>query len=96
MTRLDFITDAVQRQLRLSPTLTRLGLLGMGLAGVCVLAMPLGIQIPPEGNLIETATFDAALGFFLMTLAVLSPGVSWSERGKKLWVGALVGNRSAA
>ena len=34
-----------------------------------------GAVVPPEGNYLETASFDGAVGFFLLTVVVLAAGL---------------------
>jgi hypothetical protein len=66
--------------------------LGIALGGVCIVAVLVrGAEIPPEGNLVDTATFNGALGIFVLTLAALAPGVHWTRRGRRKWAGLLVG-----
>lgn len=87
MNRLRFLANALRVQLAWSPTLTRLGILGIALGAVCAAAGVIrGVEIPPEGNLFETASFDLAVGFFTLTLVVLAPVVTWKPRGKRRWV----------
>lgn len=90
--RLTDLLSALRAQLARSPALALLGALGVALAVVCLLAAVLrGVVVPPEGNLYETATFDGAVGIFMLTLAVLAPGVEWSRTGRRIWAGTLVG-----
>lgn len=92
MKRLQFLADALRMRLAQSRALMWLGLAGLALGAGCALAaLARGIEIPPEGNLVDTATFDAALGFFMLTIAALAPGVHWAPRGRRRWTGALVG-----
>lgn len=73
------------------PVVTGLGLTGVGLGAVCMMALLVrGARVPPEGNLYETATFDGAVGIFFLTLAVLASGVDWTRVGRRVWVGILV------
>jgi hypothetical protein len=55
-----------------------------------LLATVYGVQVPPEGNLLDTATFDAAVGLFMLTVSALAPGVAWTPKGQKRWVRVLV------
>lgn len=89
--RLHHLFALLRRQLARSPVLTGLGLLGLALAALCIAAgLVGGFAIPPEGDLYETATFDGALGIFVLTLAVLASGVRWSRTGRKVWAWFLV------
>ena len=91
----DLIADlwkTLRHQLALSPALTGVGLLGVVLGALCLGgAMVGGDIVPPEGSLIETATFNGSLGIFVLTLAVLVPGVGWTRRGRRHWAGLMVG-----
>jgi hypothetical protein len=51
-----------------------------------MMAVMRSVEVKPEGNLLDTATFNAAVGVFLLTLSVLAPGVSWSAKGRRRWV----------
>ena len=91
MRRLEFLLQALGSRLVRSPDLTALGLLGLLLAASCAAAALLrGAAIPPEGNLLDTASFDGAVGLFTLTLAVLAPGVNWTSRGRRVWGGFLI------
>jgi hypothetical protein len=88
---LAFIADALRAQLVQFRAVAWLGLAGIALGGLClVVALVSGVEIPPEGDLADTATFDGALGIFMLTLAVLAPGVRWSARGQRIWTRLLV------
>lgn len=92
MKRVAFIATALRTQFAQWPALTLLGLVGLALAVMCLgAALIRGAEIAPEGNLLDTATFNAALGFFMLTLAILASGVPWRSRGRRLWTGLLVG-----
>jgi hypothetical protein len=92
MRRFTFVVTALRMQLAQSPALMWLGVVGLVLALVCAgAALVRGTEIGPEGHLLDTATFNAALGFFMVTLAVLAPGVPWAPRGRRVWTGFLVG-----
>jgi len=48
------------------------GVLGIALGGVCFLGMAFhGLIVEPEGNLYKAATFDIAVGIFLLTLGLI-------------------------
>ncbi len=73
----------------------RLELLGVTLGALCIGGViTRGNLAPPEGSLIETATFNGSIGMFVLTLAALLPGVGWTRRGvaagRVLMVGAIV------
>ncbi len=89
--RLRFIVDLVRDRLARWPALKLNGLLGVGLGAMCgIIAVFRGPEIPPEGNLIDTASFDGALGVFTLTLAVMATGVSWARWSRRVWVGTVV------
>ena len=55
--------NALRSQLALSPVLTGLGVLGVVAFALCMAgALIRGVAVPPEGNLIETATFNGSVG----------------------------------
>lgn len=73
------------------PALTAVGLLGMGLGAFCLLlAVVLGVEIPPEGNLVDTATFNGSVGFFILTMVMLATEVRWTPKGRRWWSTLLV------
>lgn len=91
MTRLRFIIGLLRARLAQWPTLTALGLFGIGLAAICGTMMLIrGPEIPPEGNLIDTGSFNSSVGFFTLTLAVLASGVMWTRRERQVWIGVVV------
>ena len=68
-----------------------LGLLGVTLGALCALfGLARGFDVPPEGNLWETATFNAAVGVFHLTQATLVPEAGFTERGQRRWGTALI------
>ena len=92
MKRVAFIVTALRTQFAQWPALTLSGLIGLALAVMCLgAALIRGAEIGPEGDLFDTATFDGALGFFVLTLAILASGVPWRSRGRRVWTGLLVG-----
>jgi len=63
---------------------TALGCFGLG--AVCFAAMAVaGPVVEPEGHLFKAATFDIALGIFLLTLGLIVPSAGFSERGRRRW-----------
>jgi hypothetical protein len=65
-----------------------LGVVGILLAGVCaVVALLNGSWLmAPEGRLLEAAKFDAALGIYFLTLALMLPLAGMSARGRGRWL----------
>jgi hypothetical protein len=68
------------------------GLLGvvLGLVNLVVVALR-GASFPPEGDLSKAATFDIAIGLYVLTLLLLLPAAGFSERGRRRWRVSLVG-----
>jgi hypothetical protein len=68
--------------------LTVMGFVGIGLGLIClaVMAARQGVPIPPEGDLSKPASFDIAVGIYILTIALLVPSAGFSEKGKKHWV----------
>lgn len=72
--------------------LFRLGVLGLALGGVCFAGMAFhGLIVEPEGNLYKAASFDIAVGIFVLTLALIVPAAGFSPRGLSRWRWTLVG-----
>ncbi len=63
------------------------GLLGvvLGLFNFVVIALRGGASFPPEGDLSKAATFDIAIGIYVLTLVLLLPAAGFSERGRRRW-----------
>lgn len=65
-----------------------LGLTGVLLAAVCGVLMAVrGRYIPPEGDLLKPASFDFALGIYVLTLALYVPFAGFTRAGRRWWVG---------
>jgi len=76
------LPDAVLRLYSHERPLFWTGLLGIGLGAVCFLGMAFhGVIVEPEGNLYKAASFDIAVGIFLLTLALVAQfagvGAGW-------------------
>jgi hypothetical protein len=68
------------------------GVLGLALGAVCFLGMAFhGVIVEPEGNLYKAATFDIAVGIFLLTLALIMKVAAFSPRGLRRFRRALIG-----
>ena len=90
--RLEFLVAALRPALAWSRPLNAMGVLGVVLGAVCLAAAGLqGAEVAPEGNLVETGTFNGSIGLFGLTLVVLAAGVTWSPRGGRWWAGLLAG-----
>lgn len=84
MSRPNDVWSTLLAQLGKEPRVAWLGLLGVGLGVLCALiGLARGFDIPPEGNLWETAIFNGALGVFLLTQATLAPEAGFTERGQR-------------
>jgi hypothetical protein len=78
--RLAFVIGALRSQLDRVPLLPTVGVIGVALGAFLLLASTVrGPLVAPEGNLIETATFDGSLGLFILTMALLAPQVEWKN-----------------
>lgn len=58
------------------------------LAGVCALTAALhgSWHVPPEGKLLDALKFEAGVGIYFLTLALLLPFAGMSARGRRLWL----------
>jgi hypothetical protein len=68
--------------------LALMGLLGIVLGLIClaVLAARGGAPIPPEGDLTKSASFDIAVGIYLLTVTLLVSEAGFSDRGRRRWL----------
>lgn len=67
------------------------GLIGFGYAGLCgAMILIHGPVIEPEGHLFKAASFDFALGFYAITLALLAPIAGFSKWGGRVWHGFFI------
>lgn len=67
------------------------GLVGFGYAGLCgAMILIHGPVIEPEGHLFKAASFDFALGFYAITLALLAPIAGFSKWGGRIWRGFFI------
>jgi len=76
------------RRMMETPALVVMGFVGIGLGLICLAVMFArgGVPIPPEGDLHKPATFNIAVGIYILTTALLLPSAGFSERGRKRWV----------
>jgi hypothetical protein len=67
-------------------TLFGLGLLGiaLGIVGLIVMAVR-GRIIPPEGYIYKAASFDIAIGIYILTIILFVPLAGFSQRGRRVW-----------
>lgn len=85
------LTEILRRarvRLAESRPLVVMGVIGIILGLVCtvVFAMRGGAPIPPEGDLTKAASFDIAIGIYIITLALLLPEAHFSPRGRRVWI----------
>ncbi len=91
MSRLNDVWSTWLAQLGKEPRVAWLGLLGVTLGTLCALiGLARGFDVPPEGNLLETATFNGAVGVFHLTQATLAPEAGFTARGQRRWGTALI------
>ena len=71
-----------------SRPLVVMGVIGIILGLVCTLVFVIrgGAPIPPEGEVTKAASFDIAIGIYIITLALLLPEAHFSERGRRRWI----------
>jgi hypothetical protein len=68
------------------------GMLGLALGGVCVIGMAFhGVIVEPEGNLYKAASFDVAVGIYLLTLALITKVAAFTPRGLRRSRRTLIG-----
>jgi hypothetical protein len=71
--------DALARE----PALTGAGIAGLVLAAVCLVGVGVyGPVKPPEGKMLDAATFNLGVGIFLLTIALILPLAGFSDRGR--------------
>jgi hypothetical protein len=61
----------------------------LGLTGLVAIGLR-GRMVLPEGDLSKAATFDIALGIFLLMFAVFASSAPFSARGRRVWSGTAV------
>jgi hypothetical protein len=68
------------------PGLFAVGAAGVVLALVCLVGMAArGRTVPPEGKLLDAATFCFGVGVFTLTVALLLPLAGYSAVGRRRW-----------
>lgn len=89
---LNEIVRAGWSRLMETPAITWAGFAGIALGLSCLaIAAVRGPLIPPEGELHKAITFDIAVGIYLVTLAFLVPSAGFSEKGRRRWIGWMIG-----
>jgi hypothetical protein len=75
-----------------TPVITWAGFVGIALGLLCLaIAAVRGPLIPPEGDLYKAITFDIAVGIYLITLAFLVPSAGFTAKGRRRWIGWMIG-----
>ena len=68
------------------PGLTVVGVAGVVLAPLCLIAVAVrGRFIPPEGKMLDAATFCFGVGVFTLTVALLLPLAGFTPTGRRRW-----------
>jgi hypothetical protein len=71
---------------RREPGLAGVGLAGLVIASLCMIAVAVrGPFIPPEGKMLDATTFTFGVGVFTLTVALLLPMAAYSERAERRW-----------
>lgn len=72
--------------------LTMTALAGVGLGAVVLaIAFIRGPIVEPEGDLMKPATFDLAVGIFILSLIPWLPSAGFSDHGRRLWRQWMIG-----
>jgi hypothetical protein len=67
------------------------GILGLVLGAICFGGMAFhGLIVEPEGNLYKAATFDVAVGLFLLTLGLIVKVAGFTPVGQAIWRAVLI------
>jgi hypothetical protein len=76
----------VRAPLAREPGLFAVGAAGIVLAFVCLVGVAVrGRFVPPEGKLLDAATFCFGVGVFTLTVALLLPVAGFSPAGRRRW-----------
>ena len=68
------------------PVLVAVGLGGLVLGAICLVGAALqGATVPPEGKLLDAATFCFGVGLYTVTIAVLLPLAEYSPAARRRW-----------
>jgi hypothetical protein len=64
------------------------GVTGLALGAIGMAAIALrGRFVSPEGDLMKAASFDIAIGIYLLTIAVFASATPFTPRGRRVWRG---------
>ncbi|HJS75730.1 MAG TPA: hypothetical protein VJ921_15665 [Vicinamibacteria bacterium] len=68
------------------------GMLGIALGLICIVGMAFhGVIVEPEGNLYKAASFDIAVGLYLLTLALITKIAAFTPQGLRRFRRVLIG-----
>jgi hypothetical protein len=68
------------------PGLVTVGAVGLGLAALCLVAAAVrGRFIPPEGKMLDAATFCFGVGVFTLTISLLLPVAGYNSSTRRRW-----------
>jgi len=71
---------------------TAVALAGIALGGIAFIAAGLrGAEVPPEGDLMKPATFDVAVGLFILSLVPWLPVSGFAEVARRRWRQWMIG-----
>jgi hypothetical protein len=71
---------------------TAVALAGILLGGIALVAAGLrGPEVPPEGDLMKPASFDVAVGLFILSLIPWLPVSGFSDAARRRWRGWMIG-----
>lgn len=84
--------EPLRRLLDRERALAATGVAGLLLAAACaaVVVVRGTAHVAPDGDLLKPASFDAAIGIYALTLAVLTPLAGFRPRERKAWRWATV------
>lgn len=86
MGRLRAAVSSARRLLAPEPVLTGVGVAGIMISVLCLVAVAArGSFIPPEGKMLDAATFTFGVGLFTLTMALLLPLAGYAERARRRW-----------
>jgi hypothetical protein len=86
------VVTAVRAAWTREPGLFAVGTGGLVLAFVCLVGVAVrGRLVPPEGKLLDAATFCFGVGVFTLTVALLLPLAGFSPQGRRRWRRAFYG-----
>jgi hypothetical protein len=80
------VRASVRAAVAREPGLCLVGVYGIVWSGVCLVGVAVqGRSVPPEGKLLDAATFCFGVGVFTLTLALLLPLAGYSATARRRW-----------